>query len=107
MSDSCVERKPKCMPCFCAGPPFVIHLFNPAGDNDYCCSECGWYQTSTAGGAAELCTSATWYEDTWDVADDDSESGRILYNRLRRIAINGGYDVPESPNNWVAINEEE
>lgn len=106
---SVTETKPKYMLCFGGwGPPWPLHKFLPVivddeHNGDYCCEECGWYQTSTAGGAAEICTSATWYEDSWEAGE---ESGRALYNRLRTIAINGGYDVPEHPPIWVP-NEEE
>jgi hypothetical protein len=55
-----------------------------AGPPDYSCGRCGWLQTSTAAGCAELCRSATWH----DVA---------AFADYRRRARAGGFEVPDTP----------
>lgn len=55
----------------CADEDFAEREFIPQGEPgefkdgkvDYACAHCGWLQTSTAAGARELLTSATWHSD--------------------------------------------
>jgi len=53
-------------------------------DDDYCCTDCGWLQSSTEAGCAEMCLLASWH-------------GREAYETYAAIAREGGYDVPDSP----------
>lgn len=73
----------------CADEEFALRTFVPAGEGadgkqDFVCETCGWMQTSTAAGAAELCGSATWH---------DAEQ----YQRYAKVAREGGHDVPATP----------
>jgi hypothetical protein len=70
----------------CADEGLEDQIFEPANKEatDWYCTSCGWYQRSTAGGCAELCEQAAWF----DQKD---------YEEYRDIAIEGGYSVPETP----------
>jgi hypothetical protein len=89
------KHKPKAMLCIGertskTKPP--MRLFHPLdGGNDYICTECGWCQVSVAGGYAELCLCATWWN--WDT----DPFTRRQYNRFATIARNGGYQIPATP----------
>lgn len=49
--------------------------------------ECGHWQDSEEQGAHEICLAATWHD-----LDE--------YKRVAEIARSGGYEVPETPNNY-------
>ena len=79
--------KPRFMPC--ADEDMQVRRFEPNGDEvggrlDYTCMTCGWSQTSSAAGAAELCNSATWH----DLA---------AFEQYERIARSAGHEVISFP----------
>jgi len=72
----------------CADEDFALRRFTPSeltadGLQDYVCEHCGWQQTSTAAGAAELCRCATWHDEQ-------------AYQRYATVARTGGFEVPLS-----------
>lgn len=78
--------KPRLMPCMdgCG-----LQWFQPNGDTaggkpDYTCPRCGFMQTSSPAGAAELCECATWWS-------------QEAYDAMARIARSAGHEVPETP----------
>lgn len=74
----------RCADCDLKLRPFVPGEGSSGGRVPYWVCWCGWIQTSTAGGCAELCFEAVW----GDVAG---------YCRLRDVARAGGYQVPDHP----------
>ncbi|MYM92590.1 hypothetical protein [Duganella vulcania] len=72
----------------CADENFTKRAFAPSDDGDHVCTHCGWMQSSAAGGAAELCNSATWHS-------------QGEYERYANVARAGGYSVPDTAPNLV------
>jgi hypothetical protein len=79
---------PRKMPCMgedqwsAIGPP--ERWFRPDGNGEYACSTCGWIQSSAAGGASELCWSATWHS-------------LEAYRAMAAIARDGRFEPPPDP----------
>lgn len=84
IEDEGEEQAPRQMYCWGCRKTTMFTV-EDADEGPVC--ECGHYQDTEASGAAEICRLAMWHD-----LDE--------YNRVAKIARDGGYIVPETPNRF-------